>query len=455
MLPEIITPIPGPRSQELAGKLKKYESRNVTYVSPHFPIFWERATGVNVWDVDGNRFLDLTSAFAVTGLGHGEPNILASMHEQSARLLHAMGDVHPTEAKVLLCQTLSEITFERWDKGKAKTILGCAGFEAIEAALKTAYLHNAKRGVIVFEGAYHGLGYGALETTGIEYFRSPFERQLGYFATRIPYPSCCNCPFGRQEAFRLEGKVFPNCSSTCLETLEKQIREAIQGREIGSILVEPLQGRGGDIAPPRDFLPMLRQICDEEKILLIFDEIYTGFNRTGKLFACEHFGVAPDIICLGKGLSSGFPISACVGRADIMDAWPNSTGEALHTSTFLGHPVGCAMALTSIEHHRDPKIAAMAHKAGVALRQALNQVATVETVDVRGAGLMLGMELKTPALAQAIVLQGLRDGMLLLAGGPLGKTLSFAPPFSISESEIAFVGKKLQEYLISLPGSIS
>lgn len=461
VLPEIITPIPGPRSRELAHSLRRWESRNVTFVAADFPIFWERAYGTNVWDVDGNRFLDLTSAFGVAGLGHTAPVLQSTVARQAQQLLHAMGDVHPTELKVELCRKLSAITFERWRAETGKTILGNSGFEAVEAALKTSVLHSGKPGVIAFTGAYHGLGFGALETGGIPFFREPFRAQLKDFAATVPYPHCFRCPYGVREKFRLEGEPFPNCSTRCLTRLRDEIVHVIRHREIGAILVEPVQGRGGTVVPPRDFLPLLRQICDEEKILLIADEIYTGFNRTGALFACDRFGVVPDLICLGKALTGGFPLSACVGRAEVMDAWPVSGGEALHTSTFLGNPLGCAMALASLGEHTRPELAATVRERCLRFREGLAQLRSPFIGQVRGMGLMLGIELVDAAgdpnrtLALAVLKASLRHGVILLSDSPDGNVLAFAPPFTISDEEIAFVTTRLQEYLTSLPGSIS
>ncbi len=459
MLPEIVTAIPGPRSRECARKLARYEARDVTWLADDFPVFWERAEGVNVWDADGNRYLDLTSGFAVTGLGHGA--MKGALVRQADQLLHAMGDVHPASVKAALCEKLSQITFERWHVGTGKTILCNSGSEAVEAALKTSLMHSGKPGVISFSGGYHGLGYGALEAGGLDYFREPFRSQLAHFGVRVPFPSCYRCCFDRTEGFRLEGEPFPNCASTCLEKIAGQIENLISHREIGCILVEPVQGRGGEIVPPRDFLPLLRNICDEHKILLILDEIYTGFNRTGRLFACEHFEVAPDLICLGKGLTNGFPFAACVGRSDVMDAWPLSRGEALHTSTTLGNPLGCALALAAIDEHLKEDTQKLAQSCGRALRQMLKGLQSPAIGDIRGLGSMLGVELVKPdgtafgALAGAIMRRGLQDGLILLGGGPAGNVLSFSPPFGLADEEIAFLGRKLQEYLISLPGSIS
>ncbi len=461
MLPEIRTEIPGPRSREAAEKLRRYESRNVTYADAGYPIFWARAEGVNVWDVDGNRFLDWTSAFGVAGLGHTNAVVRDALVAQAGALFHAMGDVHPTPLKAELCARLSALTFERWGVGRGKTILGNSGSDAVEAALKTSLLHSGKPGVIAFQGAYHGLGYGALEVGGTPFFRDPFRSQLKEFGAILPFPACLHCPYGVTEGYRLEGADFPNCSTICLEKLEEEIEKTIKTREIGAILAEPIQGRGGERVPPLDFLRMLRAVCDRHKILLILDEIYTGFHRTGALFACEHSGVVPDVICLGKGLTSGFPLSACVGRSDVMDAWPESAGEALHTSTFLGNPLGCAMALASLGEHEKPEMAMASHvrERGRRLKralQALQENHSPPIVDVRGVGLLVGVELALDGLTvNGLVKRGLADGLILLQSGPEGNVLAFTPPFEIGDDEIAFVARKLQEYLMSLPGSVS
>jgi 4-aminobutyrate aminotransferase-like enzyme len=449
MLPELRTEIPGPRSRALAVRLRRAESRNVTMVGEHWPVFWERADGVNVWDADGNRFLDFTAGFGVAGLGHAAQPVRKALVGQSARLLHAMGDVHPAESKVELCEMLAEMTFGRWGAGRGKVILGNSGSDAIEAALKTAVLHSGKPGVLVFEGAYHGLGYGALEASSLEFFRRPFAAQLGRFAVRVPYPYCYRCPFGHGGGFALEGGEFPNCSSACLGDLQNRLHGEIRRREIGAILVEPVQGRGGEVVPPRDFLRLLRRICDEEKILLVADEIYTGFNRTGRLFACDHSDVVPDIICLGKALTSGFPLSACVGRADVMDAWPESEGEALHTSTFLGNPLGCAMALAALREHGKPETAEQVRTAGRHLRGALRRIASPRIGDVRGTGLLVGVEMvradgsPDAETAGRCVTGALREGLLLLAGGRHGNVLSLSPPFAIAPEESDFLAGRL------------
>lgn len=450
MLPSLKTEIPGPRSRELAAKLRRFESRNVTCLADDWPVFWERAEGVNVWDADGNRFLDLTSAFGVAGLGHTNAEVRDALRTQAGALLHAMGDVHPTALKADLCERLSAVTFEKWGAGRGRVILANSGFEAVEAALKTSLLHSGKAGVIAFSGGYHGLGFGALAAGGIPFFREPFRAQLKDFATILPYPGCFRCPRGVTDGYRIGDGDFPNCSTGCLTRLRDDLEKAIRHREIGAILVEPIQGRGGCVVPPLDFMRLLRQVCDEHKLLLIADEILTGFNRTGALFACDHFGVVPDVICLGKALTGGFPLSACVGRSDIMDAWPESTGEALHTSTFLGNPLGCSMALASLRIHSDPAVAKSVRERGRALKTGLKKIPSPRVADIRGVGLMLGAEMVKPngepdaPFAISLAKQALRDGIVILADSPAGNVLSFTPAFSITAEEFAFVTDWLQ-----------
>ena len=448
MLPEILTGIPGPRSRELSVELRQHESRNVTYVSPGFPVFWERAHGANVWDVDGNRFLDLTSGFGVASLGYTPQPMIEAVNDQVARLYHAMGDVHPSTEKAELCRRLSQLTFEKWRQGAGKVILTNSGSEAVEAALKTAWLATQRRGVLAFTGGYHGLGYGALTVTGRNFFRDPFAAQLADFATFMPFPNCQKCPLGASN--REPAACPPDCMNVFLARADK----ILSSQKIGAILVEPVQGRGGEIVPPDWFLPVLRSLADQHGALLIFDEIYTGFHRTGQRFACDHWDVVPDLVCLGKALTSGFPLAACVGRAQIMDsAWPESTGEALHTSTFLGNPLGCRMALTSLDLLEAEPWSKRVEKLGQHLDHGLRELQ--ETSKhwgwKRGLGLMRGIEVTDGdgqpdhSRAGRIVEAMLARGIILLSSGSDQNVLSFTPPFVISKEEIDFALGQLAE----------
>ncbi len=418
MLPAIGTTIPGPKSLDLAKELHRYESHNITYLSSDFPVFWERARGVNVWDVDGNRFLDLTSGFGVANLGFNSNSVVKSAQLQLEQVHHVMGDVHPAEVKVDLCRELSRWTFERWGEGVGKSILTNSGAEAIEAALKTAFIVTRKRGVISFSGAYHGLGYGSLTVSGLEEFRSPFRAQLADFSSQLSFPN-------PQQATEIASA----------SSIEAELRHLINNKEIGAILVEPIQGRGGIIVPPDWFLPLLRRIATEYGVLLILDEIYTGLYRTGHRFACDAVGVVPDLICLGKALTNGFPLSVCVGRTEIMDKWPVSDGEALHTSTFLGNPLGCRMALASLKELEEAESKWEILRKGTRLKEELMQLSLGV---VRGRGLLIGLEVSDYNLAGKLLVDGLKRGLILLTSGPQRNVLTLTPPFPITPEELSW-----------------
>jgi 4-aminobutyrate aminotransferase-like enzyme len=447
--------------------LRDFESRNVTFRDPDgsWPIIWDRARGAQVWGAGGKKYLDLTAAFGVAAAGHANPRLVKAGQRQLARLPHAMGDVHPHARKAELARELSRLTFQRWGKLRTdelhesskstaqtksgarisrpsgKVIFSNSGFEAVESALKTAMLATGRPGVIAFSGAYHGLGYGALNVTHRDFFRGPFHYQLREFGHFVPFPAGDDVRSLKLKKGRHE-PPHVGC-----DEIEKRIRNLFRHESIGAILAEPVQARGGINVPPPEFLPMLRKLCDEHGALLILDEIYTGFGRTGKWFACEHSGVVPDLICLGKALTGGFPLSACVGRADLMDAaWPKSPGEAIHTSTFLGNPVGCAMALAQIEEIRRRNLCQRSVELGRFLLDALSSLrlshATLR-ISVRGLGLMAGVELQLPdgqpasEAAMRVIKKMLRRGFILLPEGEHAHVISFTPPLTITKGQLA------------------
>jgi 4-aminobutyrate aminotransferase-like enzyme len=435
-------------TKKVVELLREYESRNVLFTEPDgsWPIVWERAKGVHVWDAEGKKYLDLTAAFGVAAAGHANLNVVKAGQKQMAKLLHAMGDVHPHALKAKLAKKLSQITFERWtnpaelktknSKFKTGKIIFCnSGFEAVEAALKTAALAIKKKGVIAFTGAYHGLGYGALNVTHRNFFRSPFRVQLSEFGFFVKFPT-------KRKQLAKTGKI---------------IRQIFRRKKIGAILVEPIQARGGCNVPPKEFLPLLRKLCDEHGALLILDEIYTGFGRTGKWFACEHTGVIPDLICLGKALTGGFPLSACVGHADLMDAaWPASTGEAIHTSTFLGHPVGCAMALAQISEIEKLKLPELSAELGKFLLEELSKVHSPKSKVIcspRGIGLLAGLELTLPdgkpatEIAINAIKKLLHRGFIFLPEGEFANVISFTPPLTVTKPQLAKAVNELKKVL--------
>ena len=444
-LPDLKTAVPGPKSAELAEQLRRYECRGVTYTDESFPVFWESARGANIVDVDGNRYVDVTGAFAVASLGHGDPLVVEAGSLGLARLSHGMGDVHPSAAKVELAKLLDEVT--PGDLGQV--IFGSSGSEAVEAALKTATQATGKSHFLAFEGAYHGLAYGALCLTHRPDFREPFLDQLGIPVTHLPFPDLFRPPPGSDRA---------TCGKFCLEKVEEALRE---DAEVAGIIVEPILGRGGEVVPPEDFLPGLRALCDAHGVLLIADEIFTGFCRTGRWFAVEHWEVLPDLMCVGKAMSNGFPISACVGRRHTMDAWDESAGEAIHTSTFLGHPIGCAMGVAAIREMQRHNLAEVAAAKGERLLEMLRplQDRHERVGDIRGLGLMIGIELvrdketrePDPDAAWRVVVRALKRGLVLLSGGSRRNVLSLSPPLTISEDQLLFSVQAIDECLGELP----
>jgi 4-aminobutyrate aminotransferase-like enzyme len=428
--PALCTEIPGPESRALAVRLAKVESRNVTALDP-VPIFWERASFANLWDVDGNRFVDLTAAFGVANVGHAHPEVVAAISSQAESLLHGMGDVHPPRVKVELLERLSTL-YPRGNAKKApnvRSVLSSSGSDAVETAIKTALLATGRPGILAFEGAYHGLSLGALDCTWRSDFREPFRARLPHETRFVPYGD--------------------------LDHLTRFARDS--GEEIGAVLVEPVQGRGGERVPPPGFMRGLRALCDEHGWLLIADEIYTGFGRTGAVFACDHEAVVPDLLCVGKGLASGMPISACMGLEEVFDAWPRSEGEALHTQTFLGHPASCAAALASLAVAERWQLAERSRRLGreafERLRASLADVATVR--EVRGQGLMIGIECSSPEVSLTATTELLERGYVLLPSGEGGRVLSLTPPLTIGEEALFEACDEIARHLEAAASSTS
>lgn len=414
--------VPGARSRALRARLREYESHNVTYLAEDFPVFWESANGSTVTDVDGNRYIDCTAAFGVASLGHCNPRIAEAIARQAELLTHGMGDVHPTAVRVKFLERLASIL----PRELTKSFLATTGSEAIEAALKTAMLATGKSRFAAYHDAYHGLSFGALLVGGVERFRAPFARALGTAPLLLEYPRV--------------GKIDARSAAA-------RVREVLSAHDdIAALLIEPIQGRAGCVVPPRGYLAALRAICDELHVVLIFDEIYTGFGRTGSWFAMNREPAVPDILCLGKAMASGFPMSVAVGRAPIMDAWPLSTGEALHTSTYLGNPLGCAAALATIDELARRKLPARAARLGAALESRLARLRRQPgVVEVRGCGLLWGVELRDAANAARVVKCALARGLILLQSGSRGETITIAPPLVIDAAQLARATDILEE----------
>ncbi|MBZ0114699.1 MAG: aspartate aminotransferase family protein, partial [Thermoanaerobaculia bacterium] len=393
-------------SRELALRSRRFEAPGVNTLSGGAePIYWQAAQGASVLDVDGNRYTDLTSGFGVLALGHRWPAIEAAVEEQSRQLVHCLGDLNGHPARVKLAEVLTTLA----PMPEAQAYFAISGSDAVEIALKTALLSTGRSGILAFDGGYHGSTLGALAATGRPSFRQPFLPQLN--------PSVRHLPFGV-------------ASSTLREVLTRH-------SDIGAVIVEPIQGRAGVKLPPRGWLAELSQVAREQGALLIFDEILTGGGRTGPFFACEAEGVRPDLLCCGKAISGGYPIAAVLASRSVLAAWPDD-GEALHTATFLAHPVACAAALAAIGSLQNPAVRATAGDRTDLLSCRLGDSigAHPEIVAIRGRGLLWGIELSTPGAAVTWAQAARNRGVLVLPSGAAGNVLELLPPFTISRPQL-------------------
>lgn len=418
--PRILTEIPGPESRRQSADLEEFEAPGINTIYRGGPsLLWSQAVGANVVDVDGNRFVDLTSGFGVAAIGHRHPKVVEAIRRQSETLIHALGDVSAHPNRVELSRRLRTLVPVK-DQDDAQTHLAVSGSDALEIAAKTALLHHRSRGearhtFLVFDPAYHGLSLGALALTSRTEFREPFEEHI--------HP-------------HLERRLFG-------EPLD-QVRRLLQTGGIAAVVVEPIVGREGVILPPDGWLAELSRLCLESGTLLVVDEIFTGFGRTGKLFAVEHWlsgldpedkdELLPDLICCGKALAGGMPIGAAIGRRELMAAW-STPGEALHTGTFVGHPIACAAALASLEVMTDPDLPLSWRAARLGEEMAERLAAWPERFPaverVRGIGLLWGVVLRDAETAADWSMAARAQGILLLAGGPEGRVAQLVPPLTI------------------------
>jgi len=431
LLPRIDTPLPGSRSESWVERLSQAECPALTLRrarrqersgAPEDPIVWTRARGANVEDADGNVYVDLSAGFGAASVGHAHPRVVQAVQAQAERLMHALGDLQPADVKIELLSRLTSLYPE-----PARAMLGLSGSDAVEAALKTALLCTGRPGVLAFEGGYHGLSHGPLAACGFSAaFREPFSAQLNPHVVFAPYPE----------------------HTQSLRASLAAVRAALTGGNIGAVLVEPIIGRGGVCIPPDDFLPELHTLCRAHGALLIVDEIMTGIGRTGALFAFEHSGVRPDLVCIGKGLGGGMPVSACLGRETVMAAWGESSGAALHTGTFFGHPVSAAAALATLDVLRDEQLSERARSSGQLLLDALSALRSEPGVRaVRGRGLLVGIELDAPGHALRCMRALLARGYITVPAAADARVISLTPPLCISSDQLLGFAAALRESL--------
>jgi 4-aminobutyrate aminotransferase len=419
VVPQIRTELPGPRAQELLERDARYMSPSYTRV---YPLVVERGSGAVIQDVDGNLFLDFTAGIAVTATGHCHPEVVAAITDQSHKLLHMSGTDFYYQPQIDLAQRLAEAGSPL---GGRRVFFTNSGAEALEAALKLARWHTGRSRVIAFFGAFHGRTYGAMSLSGSKLVHRRGFSPLVPDIHHVPYPRGCH----------------DGCAAACdcvAQIEETVLRRTAPADEVAAIFVEPIQGEGGYHVPPPGFLPGLRRLCDRHGILLVADEVQTGMGRTGKMFACQHWGVEPDILCLAKGIASGLPLGAIIARTEVMN-WPSGS----HASTFGGNPVSCRAALVTMDLlERGYMDNATAR--GEQLKKGLNQLQREHpgVGEVRGLGLMVAMDLvkqrdpytPDPARRDAVIQAAFRQGLLLLGCGECA--VRFCPPLCITAGQV-------------------
>jgi 4-aminobutyrate aminotransferase-like enzyme len=409
-------PPPGPRSRELSRRIAAVEAPGINTL-PSNPgavsLFWQEAEGAQVRDVDGNLYIDLTSGFGVAAVGHRHPRVVEAIREQAGRLLHGLGDVHGHPLRVELAEKLVRLA----PVDDPQVFFSISGSEAVEIAVKTALAATGRPDVLAFEPSYHGMTMGALAVTSRPEFQEPFAAHLHGHVQRLPFA----CDPGQVEAILRSG-------------------------QIGAVVVEPIVGREGILIPPAGWLAEVSRSCHRHGTLLIADEVFTGFGRTGRWFAVEHDGVRPDILCCGKALGGGMPIAAVLARRELFRVWETEK-EALHTATFVANPVACAAALAALSVIEEEDLPARAAKMGEWVRQRLASWPErfPQVAAVRGRGLVWGVEIRNDEAARTWTSKALAHGVILLAGGPEGKVAQLVPPLTIPEELLETALNLLEE----------
>ncbi len=420
--PHIRTPLPGPKAQALLARDRAVSSPSYPR---DYPFVIARGRGAEVWDVDGNRFLDFAAGIAVCSTGHSHPQVVQAIKDAADEFLHISSD-YWHERMTRLAERINELN----PLGEPVQVLLCqSGTESVEGALKLARYVTGRPRFIGFLGGFHGRSMGSLSFTA-----SKYTQQAGFFptmpgVTHVPYPNSYRPLFAGADQGRAVLEYIENVLFAC----------NVPASEVAAILIEPIQGEGGYLVPPEGFLQGLRALCDRHGILLIFDEVQSGIGRTGKMFASEHFGVKADIMTLAKGLGSGLPIGMVVARRPLMEKWKRGA----HGNTYGGNPICCAAALATLDLVQG-EFAANAAAVGEYFMGRLRQMQPdFECIgDVRGKGLMIGCELITDratrkpatALCQRVLTRAYHNGLILLSCGT--STLRFIPPLMVSRAQV-------------------
>jgi len=441
-LPEIKTALPGPEAQKVLALDRQYVSPSYTR---DYPLVAKRGQGALVEDVDGNTFLDFAAGIAVVSTGHCHPEVVAAIQKQAAELIHMSGTDFYYPCLAELAERLASIAPGQEPK---RVYFGNSGAEAIEAAIKLAKYHTKRDKLVGFHGAFHGRTIGALSLTASRAIQRKGFGTLLSGVFHMPFPDTYRGTYG----------VRPECASAdCLSYLENELfRRRVDPEEVAAIFIEPIQGEGGYLPAPVEFLQGLERVCRKYGILLVADEVQSGMGRTGKWWAVDHAGIEPDIICTAKGIASGMPLGAVIARASVMDWTPGA-----HASTFGGNPVCIAAAMATLRLLEREYIANAAHMGELILSRTADWRERHKIVgDIRGRGLMIGIEfvrdqetkVKAPDLRNRIVQTAFRKGLLVLGSGDT--TLRLCPPLIIDEEQADFALRTLDECITEVEGTV-
>jgi 4-aminobutyrate aminotransferase len=424
--PLLINELPGPEAKRILALDARYVSPSYTRT---YPLVARRGAGAMVEDVDGNRFLDFSAGIAVVATGHCHPRVVEAIRKQAGELIHMSGTDFYYESLARLAEKLAEIA--PGDNNK-KIYFGNSGTEAIEAAMKLARYHTGRDKFIAFLGAFHGRTMGALSLTASK----PAQRRgfgpLVPGVYHVPYAYCYRCAYG---------KTPDSCAVECATVIERELfRTIVPAQEVAAIVVEPIQGEGGYVVPPPKFLRELRRIADENGIALVFDEVQCVMGRTGRMWACQHAGVEPDILAAAKGIASGLPLGVTIAKAEFMN-W----GPGAHASTFGGNPVSIAAAFATIELLEQELVenaARLCRRMMERLQQWPRRFPVVG--DVRGMGLMQALELvknrqtkePAPEATTQVMERARQNGLLIGKGGLYGNVLRLAPMLNTTKADV-------------------
>jgi 4-aminobutyrate aminotransferase len=422
--PKVMGKLPGPKSEKLIQKDKKYVSQSYTRI---YPVVLERAQGAYLWDVDGNCYIDFHSGIGVCSTGNCHPRVVEAIKKQAEKAIHIPSADFYHEPVGKLAEKLSQIVP---GKNSKQTFFSNSGTEAVESAFKLARYNRRRPRTIAFIGAFHGRTMGALSLTCSKLTHRRYFAPMVPEVTHVPYGYCYRCPFNL---------TYPKCDVACVKFIDEEILQKVApADEVAAIIVEPIQGEGGYIVPPPEYLPRLKALAQKYGILLIMDEIQSGMGKTGKMFAMEHWNVTADIVVIAKALASGMPLGACIASKELM-SWERGS----HSTTFGGNPIACAAALVTIELLENGLMQNAERMGNYIMKYLKSMKNKYECIgDVRGKGLMIGIEFvkdkktKEPAgdLSTAIANECFQNGLMLLTCGKSG--IRFIPPLIISQHTV-------------------